>query len=79
MWKAPEVVSKNDLILMMDKQAAYDSQPRACRRMVRLVQGFPTEHVVDREVFLRLLAAYKEVRPLSPSEETTWKQMAGLI
>lgn len=79
MWKAPEVVSKNDLILMMDKQAAYDSQPRACRRMVRLVQGFPTEPVVDREVFLRLLAAYKEVRPLSPSEETTWKQMAGLM
>lgn len=79
MWKAPEVVSKNDLILMMDKQAAYDSQPRACRRMVRLVQGFPTEPVVDREVFLRLLEAYKAVRPLSPSEETTWKQMAGLM
>ena len=75
----PEMISKPALMLMMEKHADYDSQPRACRRMVRLVQGFPTEPVVDREVFLRLLAAYKEVRQLSPSEETAWKQMAGLM
>lgn len=69
-----EYVDRNDLMLLMRKKADYDSQPRACYRMIRTVRDFPPSRTVSEDVFLDLLN--KTV--LNENEKTWWKQQAGI-
>ena len=75
----PEMINKHDLVILMEKCADYDSQPRACKRMVKLVRSFPPEKVVSEDVFTALLARYQADASPSDQDIAQWKQKAGLM
>lgn len=74
----PELIDKTSLVLQMEKQADFDSQPRACRRMVRLAQNFPTEQAVPVTAYLSLLSWLKSAGRISEEELTQWQKCVGI-
>lgn len=70
----PDFVNRDDLMLLMEKQANYDTQPRACIRMIRVVRDFPSANAVPSELYLELLDNYAK----TPAEQLLWKLKAGL-
>lgn len=69
-----EYVNREDLMLLMRKVADYDTQPRACYRMIRTVRDFPPSRAVPESLFLDLLSK----STLNESEKIWWKQQAGI-
>lgn len=69
-----EYVNREDLMLLMRKRADYDTQPRACYRMIRTVRDFPSSRAVPENVFLDLLNHYVTTE----NDKAQWKQKAGL-
>ena len=69
-----DFVNRTDLLLMMEKRADFDSQPRACKRMVSVVRDYPAARAVPESVFLALLSRYAR----TPDEQKMWKQKAGI-
>jgi len=74
----PEFVDKNSLVLMMEKHADYDSQPRACYRMVKIAKDFPTENAVPITTYLSLIASMLDSGKMTPDEVATWRKRAGI-
>ena len=69
-----DYVNRTDLLLMMEKRADFDSQPRACKRMVSVVRNYPAARAVPESVFLAVLSWYTR----TPEEREMWKQKAGI-
>ena len=45
-----DFVNRTDLLLMMEKRADFDAQPRACKRMVSVVRDYPAARAVPESV-----------------------------